>query len=124
MSLSIAGTAAVGISKGSAKTANGMNGMSAMSSGSPNTPNNVFVDFFSGIWGEVILLTSFGLMIAGIWFTGRRKLVPAAITGATILFVSMYAYYSVTLEIIGIVLLVFVYASTFSYSVAKATRLA
>jgi hypothetical protein len=150
MSLAIAGTTAVGISKNtdmsgmsggdsSSSTSSSMSSMSS-SSAKPSditannsrdnisrSSQNIIVDFFSGAGGQVILLLSFGVMFAGIWFSGmsNRKLVlPISMIGAVILYISMYNYYSVALEVIGAIILAFAYASTFSYRVARTVKLA
>jgi len=90
MSLSVIGATAVGLSK-NANSGNSMGGMGSMtttnSAASLASPNTV-VNFFSGFWGEVILLLSFGLMLTGMWFTRRRKIIPISIAGIVILYVS------------------------------------
>lgn len=129
MSLAVIGTATVGISK---NTGTGdMNSMSSMKSSDtsgnniPTPSQNVIVSFFSGFWGQVILLLSFAAMFASIWFSGsNRKLVPISVVGAVILYISMYNYYSVALEVIGAIILAFVYASAFSNRVARTVKLA
>jgi hypothetical protein len=138
MSLAVVGTTAVGISKNAdagntVDDISSMSSMSSMKSSSEDTassndssPQNPIVNFFSGFWGQVVLLLSFGAMFAGIWFGGsnNRKLVPISIAGAAILYISMYNYYSVILEVVGAIILAFVYASAFSYRVAKTVKLA
>lgn len=134
MSLAVVGTTAVGISKNAdtGNAADDMSSMSSMKSSSEDTassndssPQNAMVIFFSGFWGQVILLLSFGAMFAGIWLSGsnNRKLVPISIAGAAILYISMYNYYSVALGVIGSIILAFVYASAFSYRVARTVKL-
>jgi hypothetical protein len=86
--------------------------------------HNVIVAFFSGFWGEVILLVSFGLMLVGIWFNGKRKVMPLSVAGIVILYVSMYVYYSIGLEVAGTVILAIAYTSAYSYKVAKTVKLA
>ena len=72
MTISVVGTTLVGISK----NANSMTGMGSMSD-MATTSQNVFVKFFSGVWGEVILLVSFGLMFYGMWSgdCNRKKII-------------------------------------------------
>lgn len=122
MTIGISSTAVVGISK----NANSMAGMegNAMSN-MTTTSQNIFVNFFSGVWGEVILLISFGLMFYGIWSSGgnRKKLLPLSAAGVVILYVSMYAYYSITLEIVGSIVLAFALVSTYSNRIATAIKL-
>ncbi|MDC8451777.1 MAG: hypothetical protein LV477_02565, partial [Candidatus Nitrosotalea sp.] len=80
---------------------------------------------FGGFWGEVILLISFGAMIAGVWTSGSsKKLVPIAAAGAIILYASMYAYISIPLEILGSIVIGFAYLSAFSERVAQKVRMA
>lgn len=123
MGIGMAGAALVGVSKNS----NDMQGMvSATNSVTSSTiSQNVIVNFFSGFWGEVILLISFGLMLYGMWSSGgnRKKLIPISTAGAVILYVSMYAYSSLALEIAGIIVLAVAYASTYSYRIASGVRL-
>lgn len=120
MTISVAGTTLVGVSK----NANSMTGMGM--SDMATTSQNVFVNFFSGAWGEVILLISFGLMFYGMWSSGgnRKKLLPLSVAGVIILYVSMYAYFSLALEIIGSIVLAFAYASAYSNKIATAIKLA
>ncbi len=121
MTISVASTTLVGISK----NANSMAGMGSMSD-MVTTSQNVFVNFFSGVWGEVILLISFGLMFYGMWSSGgnRRKLLPLSVAGVIILYVSMYAYFSLALEIVGSIVLAFAYTSAYSNKIATAVKLA
>jgi len=86
---------------------------------------NIFVNFFSGVWGEVILLISFGIMFYGMWSSGgnRKKLLPISAVGVIILYVSMYGYFSLSLEIVGSIVLAFAYASAYSNRLATAIKL-
>jgi hypothetical protein len=68
-------------------------------------PHNLLFRF----WGELILLISFGLMLAGTWFTGNRKVMPLSIAAMTILYISMYIYFSISLEIMGVSILSLAY---------------
>ncbi|MDE1832683.1 MAG: hypothetical protein KGI02_10015 [Thaumarchaeota archaeon] len=121
MTISVAGTTLVGVSK----NANSVVGMDSMSNLATTQTQNVFVNFFSGIWGEVILLISFGLMFYGMWSSGgnRKKLLPLSVAGVIILYVSMYAYFSLTLEIVGSIVLAFAYASAYSNRIATVIKL-
>jgi len=91
--------------------------------GSQSNSLQFLVMFFSSFWGEVILIVSFSLMLTGIWFAGRRKIIPIAFSGVLILYISMYAYYSVSLEIIGAIVLSVAYPSIYNYKVAKVVKL-
>lgn len=142
MSISIVGAAVVSVSKNAAKSAAanmaGMNGMSSansmtnmknasatIASMQMGSTGNPIIDFFGGFWGEVILLISFGAMIAGVWTSGSsKKLVPIAAAGAIILYASMYAYISIPLEILGSIVIGFAYLSAFSERVAQKVRMA
>lgn len=117
MSFGIVSSAVVGV----AKNANDMSNMGNMAD---MTTQNIIVTFFSGFWGEVILLLSFGAMFSGIWFSGNRKILPISVVGTIILYVSMYAYFSISLEIIGGIVLAFAYASAYSNRVARTLKLA
>jgi hypothetical protein len=117
MSFSIVGSSVIGITK-TASTMSNMGNMAGMAT------QNIVVSFFSGFWGEVILLVSFGAMFAGIWFSGNRKILPVSVVGAIILYVSMYAYFSTSLEIIGSVVLTFAFVSAYSNRVARTLKLA
>ncbi len=76
--------------------------------------------------GEVILLTSFVSMIAGIWFSNssnNKKPIPIAMAGSIVLYVSMYVYYSIALEIAGMAILAFAYVFIYSHRVARVAKL-
>lgn len=123
MSIGIVGVASVGLSQHS-----NMNSMSDMTNKRVPTNGvpsilNIIITFFSGIWGEVILLISFASMNVGIWFSRNRKIVPFSIVANIILYISMYVYYSVTLEILGLLILFFAYFTAFSYKIAKTVKL-
>lgn len=121
MTISVAGTTLVGVSK----NANSVTEMGAMSDMATTQTQNIFVNFFSGVWGEVILLISFGSMFYGMWSSGsnRKKLFPLSVAGVIILYVSMYAYFSMALEIVGSIVLAFVYASAYNNRIATAIKL-
>jgi len=125
MSLGVIGATAVSLSK-NANSGNNMGDMASMSttnSAASSASHNTIITFFSGFWGEVILLVSFGLMLAGMWFTGKKKVMPLSIAGVVILYISMYAYYSIALEVVGAVMLAIAYTSAYSYKVAKMIKL-
>lgn len=120
MTIGVAGTTLVGISKNAnLMVANDMSDMATTQT------QNVFVNFFSGVWGETILLVSFGLMLYGMWSSGgnRKKLLSLSVTGIIILYVSMYAYFSLALEIVDSIVLAFAYASAYSSRIATVIKL-
>jgi len=121
MSLSIAATTSVGLAQITDMA--DMGGMTATNTSTSQISQNAIINFFLGFWGEVILLLSFGLMLAGMWFRGSRKVMPLSIAGATILYYSMYVHYSISLEIAGAVMLAFAYACAYNYKIAKLVRL-
>jgi len=75
------------------------------------------------LWGEAILIVSFSLMLIGMWFTGKKKIIPVAFSGVVILYISMYVYYSVSLEIIGAIVLCFAYLTIYNSRVSKVVKL-
>lgn len=119
MTIAMTGTALVGFSKSS-------DSMASMSSitGDAQFMQNI-LNFFSGIYGEIVLLISFGLMFYGMWSSGgnKRKLISISIAGAVVLYVSMYTYLSLTLEIAGLIILAFAYASALSERFATIVKL-
>lgn len=84
---------------------------------------NIILGFFEGIGGEIVFLASFGSMFLGMWHSGKRKLVPLAIVSAVILYISMYPYYSIGLQIIGTIIMAITHMSAYSYKVAKKLKL-
>lgn len=121
MTISMGGATVVSISK----NASAMSNMNNVSPTSSPILQNVFVIFFSGVWGETMLLISFGLMFYGMWSSGgnRKKLLSLSAVGVIILYVSMYAYFSLSLEIVGSIVLAFAYASAYSNKIATAIKL-
>lgn len=107
MLLAAVGIAAVSASQNSVMT--GMDGLSTM--GSPTLSS--VVEFLSGFWGEVLLIISYGFMLVGMWFGGRRKPMILAFVGAAVLFEGMYGYFSVGLQVIGLVAVSLAYAATY-----------
>lgn len=85
MSLSVMGVGLVTLSK-NADSGNSMGSMGSMGNmvtsnviGSQSNSLQFLVMFFSSFWGEVILIVSFSLMLTGIWFAGRRKIIPICV---------------------------------------------
>jgi hypothetical protein len=132
MSFGIIGVTTVGVSKYSnnnSQRAGDMGGMSSIMTAMPttttttNNPQDVIISFFSGFWGEVILLFSFVSMNIGMWFSSNKKAIVVSIVASIVLYVSMYVYYSIALEIIGLVVMFFAYVVAFNYKVAKVVKL-
>lgn len=101
MTLSGVGVAAVGLSQGA--------GMTGMGGNSPVTGGGLLstaARLFSGPFGEVILLTSFVLMVAGVWLGRKVKPLAIALIAAVILAVGMYFYFSIDMITAGSMLLV------------------
>lgn len=118
MTLAAAGIAAVGFS------GSGMAGMSSQSTNiALGSPLLQIVSFLTGFWGEVILLFSFGLMTFGMWSASQIRPMTLALIGAPILFVGMYAYFLIELQMAGIIILALAYATAFSHRAALATRM-
>lgn len=137
MSLGIISAAIVGLSVnsenlreedgGGRESVNAMNMMNMESMTMTNDPalsQNFIVAFFSGFWGEVLLFLSFGLMLVGIWFMVNKKVFVISVVGVIVLYISMYVYYSINLEIIGIVILAIAYVTAFSHKAAMVLKLA
>lgn len=138
MSLGIISAAIVGLSASSEnlreekdrRVSESMDAMNMMNMESmtithdPVLSQSFIVTFFSGFWGEVILLLSFGLMLVGIWFMGNKKIFVISVAGVVVLYISMYVYYSINLEIIGISILAIAYITAFSHKTAKILKLA
>ncbi|MDG6908647.1 MAG: hypothetical protein JRN20_23010 [Nitrososphaerota archaeon] len=123
MTLSAVGIATIGLAQNS-----GMGGMSGGSSGVVAGGSSALLPslivFLSGFWGEVILLASFVLMAYGMWSIKKIAVMFVALLGAVVLFVGMYAYFSIGLETMGSVVLILAYASACSRKAAAITRLA
>lgn len=120
MTIGMTGTTLVGLSKSSASMA----GMSSMTPTSESLIQNI-VNFFSGIWGEVVLLISFGLMFYGMWSSGgnKKKLISISMAAIAVLYISMYVYFSLVLELVGSAILALTYASAFSGRFAELVKL-
>ena len=71
----------------------------------------------------MILLLSFSLMLVGIWFMGNKKVFVISIVGVIVLYISMYVYYSINLESIGIAILAIAYITSFSQKAAMVLKL-
>ncbi|MGI0065711.1 MAG: hypothetical protein ACREAT_03005, partial [Nitrosotalea sp.] len=62
-------------------------------------------------------------MLFGIWFSDKTKLIPLAVFGIVIMFIGMYSYYSIILQIAGAAIMGFAHLSNYSYKVSKWLKL-
>ncbi len=97
------------------------NAMSSMHMSAQNA--NPILAFFNSQWGEVLLVVSSASMLLGIWFSGKKKLIPVAIGGVAIMFVGMYSYYSISLQVAGAVAMVMAHISNYSYRVSRLLKI-
>ena len=81
------------------------------------------VRLFSGPFGEVVLLASFMLMVAGMWLGRKVRPLATALIAAVILFVGMYFYFSIDMITAGSMLLVVAYAATYNSRFSKFVKL-
>jgi len=116
MLLSAIGVAAVGLSQGS------MAGMGNTSGALTSSPFLQLISFLSGPWGAVILAGSFALMVYGMWLGRKYRPLTLGLTAAVVLFVGMYSYFSVVLQLVGAALLVVAYLAAYSHSFASALK--
>lgn len=120
MVFSMGGVAAVSLAKNS--NADVMDAMPYMNTNTSPISQNI-IGFFEGIGGEIVFLASFGSMFFGMWHNGKRKIMPLAIVSAVILYISMYPYYSIGLQVIGAIIMAVTHMSAYSYKVAKKLKL-
>lgn len=85
--------------------------------------SNAILAFFNSQWGDALLVASSGSMLLGIWFSGKSKLIPLAISGIAIMFIGMYSYYSISLQIIGAAVMGFAHLSNYSYKISKLLKI-
>ena len=116
MSVSMGGSFAVAFSKDSDVQMS--NSMSLIDMHS-HKDSNVILAFFDSPWGDALLVASSGAMLLGIWFGGKSKLIPLAISGIAIMFIGMYSYYSINLQIIGAAIMGFAHLSNYNYRISK-----
>jgi hypothetical protein len=62
-------------------------------------------------------------MAFGMWHGRRIRSTVLALVAALLLFIGMYVYFSIGLELAGSIMLVFAYSSVYSRSVAKLAKL-
>ncbi|MCL4518653.1 MAG: hypothetical protein M1587_05575 [Thaumarchaeota archaeon] len=79
--------------------------------------------FLSGFWGEVILIVSFALMAFGMWYGKKARPMILALIAASLLFIGMYVYFSIGLELAGSVILILAYTSVYNPRFAVLTKL-
>ncbi|MDE1845309.1 MAG: hypothetical protein KGI10_08290 [Thaumarchaeota archaeon] len=85
--------------------------------------NNIILAFFSSQWGDALLVASSASMLLGIWFSGKMKLIPLAVSGIAVMFIGMYLYYSISLQIAGAAIMGFAHLSNYNYKVSKLLRI-
>ena len=84
---------------------------------------NIVLAFFNSPWGDALLVASSASMLLGIWFSGKMKLIPLAISGIVLMFIGMYWYYSISLQITGAAIMGFAHLSNYNYKVSKLLRI-
>ncbi|MHB8546223.1 MAG: hypothetical protein ACYDAJ_05605 [Nitrosotalea sp.] len=117
MSISMGGSFAAAFSKDS--NAQSMDSMNM--NGQKN--NNIILAFFSSQWGVALLVVSSASMLLGIWFSGKMKLIPLAVVGIVVMFIGMYWYYSISLQMAGAAIMGFAHLSNYNYRVSKLLRI-
>ena len=117
MSISMGGSFAVAFSKDS--TTQNMNSMNM----NDQKNGNIILAFFGSQWGDVLLVVSSASMLFGIWFSGKMKLIPLAVSGIIIMFIGMYSYYSIVLQISGAAIMGFAHLSNYSYRVSELLKI-
>ena len=114
------GSFAVAFSKDSSMQ--GMDSMVSMNMNSQKT-SNIILAFFDSQWGDVLLVVSSASMLFGMWFSGKMKLIPLAVSGIAIMFIGMYWYHSISLQIVGAAIMGFAHLSNYSYRVSKLLKI-
>ena len=71
------------------------------------------MSFLSGFWGEALLISSFMVMLLGLWLAKSKIAVWPALVGAVILFFGMYVQFSIVSEVVGGSFLIFAYAVSY-----------
>ncbi|MHB8603473.1 MAG: hypothetical protein ACYC6W_12590 [Nitrosotalea sp.] len=117
MSISMGGSFAAAFSKDS-----NMQSMDSMNMNDQKN-NNIILAFFNSQWGDALLVASSASMLLGIWFSGKIKLIPLAVSGIAIMFIGMYSYYSISLQIAGAAIMGFAHLSNYNYKVSKLLRI-
>lgn len=120
MSISMGGSFAAAFSKDS--TMQNMDSMDSMNINDQKN-DNIILAFFASQWGDALLVVSSASMLFGIWFSGKMKLIPLAVSGIVIMFIGMYSYYSIVLQIIGAAIMGFAHLSNYSYRVSELLKI-
>lgn len=120
MSISMGGSFAVAFSKDS--NLQGVNSMSSMTM-NDQKDSNVILAFFNSQWGDTLLAISSSSMLLGMWLSGRRKLIPLAVTGIAVMFIGMYSYYSISLQAIGASVMGFAHLSNYNDRISKLLKI-
>lgn len=123
MLVSAIGIAAVGSSEMSGMSSGGAQAPTSATSNAGIAVFSQVIQFLSGFWGEVILAVSFALMAFGMWHGRRIRSMVLALVAALLLFIGMYVYFSIGLELAGSVMLVFAYSSVYSRRFANLAKL-
>ena len=85
--------------------------------------SNVVLAFFNSQWGDVLLVASSSSMLLGIWFSRKTKLIPIAVAGIAVMFIGMYSYYSIVLQVTGAAIMGFAHLSNYNYRVSKLLKI-
>ena len=117
MSISMGGSFAAAFSKDSSVQSMGSMNMNDQKN------NNIVLAFFNSQWGDALLVASSASMLLGIWFSGKVKLMPLAVSGIALMFIGMYWYYSISLQITGAAIMGFAHLSNYNYKVSKLLRI-
>ena len=117
MSISMGGSFAAAFSKDSS-----VQNMDSMNMNDQKN-NNIVLTFFNSPWGDALLVASSASMLLRIWFSGKVKLIPLAVSGIVLMFIGMYWYYSIGLQITGAAIMGFAHLSNYNYKVSKLLRI-
>ncbi|SMH71730.1 hypothetical protein [Candidatus Nitrosotalea okcheonensis] len=120
MTISMGGSFAAAFSKDSnMKEANSMSSMKM----NDQKYSNIILSFFGSQWGDALLVVSSASMLLGIWFNGKIKLFQLAVLGIFVMFIGMYSYYSIVLQVIGASIMGLAHLSNYNYKVSKLLRI-
>jgi len=100
----------------------GMQSMNSMNTDGQKN-DNIVLAFFSSQWGDALLVASSASMLLGIWFSGKIKLMHLAVSGIVLMFIGMYWYYSISLQITGAAIMGFAHLSNYNYRISKLLRI-
>lgn len=123
MVVSAIGIVAVGASQMSGMSSGGAQAPTSATSNASIAVFSQVIRFLSGFWGEVILAVSFGLMAFGMWHGRKKRSMILALVAALLLFIGMYVYFSIGLELAGSVILIFAYTSVYNRRFANLAKL-